>query len=107
MMDIDARTTLAAALWQSNLHEARVAAAKLLTQARMSPDAEVWSLICNWVPTFDAWAFAHHACDAGERRLIADPSRIETVEVWTRSPDMWTRTAALVVTLPWTKQNHP
>ena len=54
MMDIDARTTLAAALWQSNLHEARVAAAKLLTQARMSPDAEVWSLICNWVPTFDA-----------------------------------------------------
>ena len=106
-LDIQARTNLAAALWLTDIHEARVAAAKLLTQARMNPDAEVWHLIAGWVPSFDAWAIADHACDAGERRLIADPARIDTVEAWTRSPHMWTRRAALVITLPWTKQNHP
>ena len=104
---LDDRIALAASLWQTNIHEARVAAAKLLTQARITPDAAVWDLICRWVRDFDAWAIADHACDAGNRRLIADPTRIDTVEAWTRSGNIWTRRAALVMTLPWTKQNHP
>ena len=104
---LDERIALADALWQTDIHEARVLAAKLLTQARIRPDDAVWRLIASWVPTFDAWAIADHACDAGERRLIADPARIDEVETWTRSDHMWARRAALVMTLPWTKQNHP
>ena len=104
---LDERIALADALWQTDIHEARVLAAKLLTQARIRPDDAVWRLIASWVPTFDAWAIADHACDAGERRLIADPARIDEVETWTRSDHMWSRRAALVMTLPWTKQNHP
>ncbi len=106
-LDIEARVSLADALWQSDIHEARIAAAKLLTQARLRPDEGAWALICSWVPDFDAWAIADHACDAGQRRLLADPSRIDTVETWTTSEAMWTRRAALVMTLPWTKQNNP
>lgn len=101
------RVALAAALWRSDIHEARVAAAKLLTQARIADDAPVWRLIAGWVPDFDGWAIADHACNAGERRLLADPSRIDEVEGWTRAPQLWTRRAALVITLPWTKQNFP
>ncbi len=106
-MDMPARVALADALWRTDIHEARIAAARLLTQARIRDDDAVWRLISSWVPQFDAWAIADHACDAGERRLAADPSRIDEVETWTRSPRMWTRRAALVITLPWTKQNHP
>ncbi|MBL3702670.1 DNA alkylation repair protein [Sulfitobacter sp. BDSS02] len=106
-LDVEARVALADALWQSDIHEARIAAAKLLTQARLRPDEGAWALICSWVPDFDAWAIADHACDAGQRRLLADPSRIDTVETWTTSEAMWTRRAALVITLPWTKQNNP
>ncbi|MBO9464438.1 DNA alkylation repair protein [Tropicibacter sp. R15_0] len=106
-LDLDARLDLAAALWNSNIHEARVAAAKLLTQARIRPDDQVWALIASWVPEFDAWAIADHACSAGSKRLIADPSRLDEVEAWTKSEHMWTRRAALVITLPWTKQNFP
>lgn len=106
-LDVEARVALADALWQSDIHEARIAAAKLLTQARLRPDETAWALICSWVPDFDAWAIADHACDAGQRRLLADPSRIDTVETWTTSEAMWTRRAALVITLPWTKQNNP
>ncbi|MGB3146626.1 MAG: DNA alkylation repair protein [Paracoccaceae bacterium] len=101
------RIRLADALWQTDIFEARIAAAKLLTQARIKEDEPVWLLIASWVADFDSWAIADHACSAGERRLIATPARIDTVEGWTRSSHMWTRRAALVITLPWTKQNHP
>ena len=106
-MTPDERATLADALWRTDIHEARVAAAKLLTQARIRPDDAVWSVLLSWVPTFDAWAIADHACDAIGRRLVADPSRIDIVEGWTRDPSMWARRAALVATLSWTKLNFP
>jgi 3-methyladenine DNA glycosylase AlkD len=105
---LDDRIALAAALWDTDIHEARVAAAKLLTQARIRPsDQAAWDLICKWVPTFDAWAIADHACIAAQKRITADPSRLDDVEGWTQSENMWTRRAALVATLPFAKLNHP
>jgi len=101
------RIALADALWRTDIHEARIAAAKLLSQARIRPDQAVWRLIASWVPDFDAWAIADHAAIAGQKRLVAEPSRLDEVESWTRSNHLWTRRAALVMTLPWTKQNHP
>ena len=107
-LDLPARIALARELWNTDIFEARVAASKLLTQARIKPsDKDVWALIQSWVPEFDSWAIADHACMAGRRRLVADPSRLDIVETWTKSPHMWTRRAALVMTLPWTRQNHP
>ncbi|ASP21706.1 DNA alkylation repair enzyme [Antarctobacter heliothermus] len=106
-MDLEARVALAEALWQSNIHEARVVAAKLLTQARIRPDDAVWHLIRSWVPSFDAWAVADHACIAGQKRVMADLSRLDEVEGWTTCEHMWTRRAALVITLPLTKLNFP
>jgi len=107
-LDVTARAELADALWRSNIHEARIAAAKSLTQARLRPDdTPAWQVICGWAPDFDAWAIADHACIAGQKRLVADPARLDALEDWTRSPHMWRRRAALVMTLPWTKQNHP
>lgn len=103
----DERLALAAALWASDIHEGRIAAAKLLTQARIRDDEPVWRLIAAWVPDFDAWAIADHAAIAGQKRLVADPSRLDEVETWLDSPHLWTRRAALVMTLPWTRQNHP
>lgn len=107
-LTLEDRLTLASGLWATNIHEGRVAAAKLLTQARIKPDDNAaWDLIVSWVPDFDAWAIADHASIAGQKRLMADPTRLDTVETWTTSDHMWTRRAALVMTLPWAKQNNP
>lgn len=106
-LSLEDRLALASALWQTNIHEARIAAAKLLTQARVRPDQAAWDLIRSWVPEFDAWAIADHVAIAGQKRLVAEPSRLDQVEAWIDSPHMWTRRAALVMTLPWTKQNFP
>lgn len=106
-MDLAQRVQIASDLWDTNIFEARVAAAKLLTQARIKGDDAVWDLIVSWVPQFDSWAIADHVAIAGQKRLVADPSRIDTVATWTKSDHHWTRRAAMVMTLPWTKQNHP
>lgn len=105
---VEDRVQLARDLWDTNIHEARVAAAKLLTQARIKPDdTAAWDLICTWVPQFDAWAIADHVCIAAQKRIVADPGRLDVVEGWTSHENMWTRRAALVATLPFTKQNFP
>lgn len=107
-LTLEDRLQLASDLWRSDIHEARITAAKLLTQARLRPDdTAAWRLIASWVPEFDSWAIADHAAIAGQKRLVWDPSRIDEIESWTVSPHLWTRRAALVMTLPWTKQNHP
>ena len=107
-LDVPGRVALAAGLWDSDIHEARIAAAKLLTQARLRPDdTDAWDLIARWSADFDAWAIADSAAIAGQKRLVADPTRLDQVAHWTQSDHMWTRRAALVMTLPWTKQNFP
>ena len=106
-LSVEDRVALARELWDTNIFEARLAAAKLLTQARIRPDDGVWALITSWVPDFDSWAIADHAMMAGQKRLVADPTRIDQVEGWTKSTSHWTRRAAMVITLPYTKQNHP
>lgn len=106
-LDLNARVDLAAELWASDIFEARILAAKLLTQARIKPDAAAWDLLQSWVPDFDSWAIADHAASAISKRLVADPARLDTVEDWTTSEHMWTRRAALVSTLPWAKFANP
>ncbi|WP_263298423.1 DNA alkylation repair protein [Rhodobacter sp. TJ_12] len=104
---LDERIALAEGLWRSDVHEAMIAATKLLTQARIRPDDAVWDLIASWAPDFQGWAVADHACNAGGRRLLAVPERIDHVEGWLQNSNMWTRRAALVITLPFTKSNNP
>jgi len=106
-LDLETRLSLAAGLWGTNIHEARICAAKLLTQARIRPDTEVWRLITSWVPEFDAWAVADHACMAGHRRIMADLARMDVVAPWTESNHLWTKRAALVITLPLARLPHP
>jgi 3-methyladenine DNA glycosylase AlkD len=106
--DVPGRVALARGLWDSDVHEARIAAAKLLTQARIRADEPlVWAETLRWVPDFDAWAIADHACKAIERRLVADPARLDIVASWIADSNLWVRRAALVATLPWSKQRHP
>ncbi len=107
-LDMDARLVLAAELWDSNVHEGRMAAAKLLTQARIRPDdTAAWDLICAWVPEFDCRSIADQVSTAGQKRLVADPARLDTVAGWIASEHLWSRRAAFIFTLPWTRQNHP
>lgn len=107
-LTLDQRLQTARALWDSDIHDAKVLAAKLLTQARIRPDdTEVWALICDWAQGFDSWALADHAAIAGAKRIEADPARLDQLEQWISAPNMWTRRAALVMTLPFARLPFP
>jgi 3-methyladenine DNA glycosylase AlkD len=101
------RAAVADALWASDIHEARVVAGKMLTQARIADDGPIWQVITGWAGQFDSWAIADHVCTAGQRRLLAHPDRLNEIEEWTFAENMWTRRAGLVVTLPWAKMANP
>ena len=105
--DLPERLRLAEALWRSGLHEAMLAAAKMLTQARIRPDTEVWALLRGWAPDFAGTATSDAASAALGRRLIAAPSRVAELAEWVSAPNPWTRRAALSATLPFAKLNHP
>ncbi len=102
-LSVPERVTLADALWRTDIFEARIAAAKLLDQTRIRPDAEVWRLIVSWLPDLDSWAISDHAMTAGQKRLLAEPARIGEIESWTRAESLWIRRAAMVITLPFAR----
>ncbi len=105
--DTETLVASARALWRSDIHEARVAAAKILSKPRFDDDAGVWAEISTWVADFDAWAIADHACKAGSFRLLAVRTRLDDVAAWTVHENMWVRRAALVTTLPWARMASP
>lgn len=107
-LDLDTRLALAADLWASDVHEGRIAAAKLLTQARIRPDdTEAWAMIRAWVPQCDTLPIADAVGSAGQKRLVADPARLDQLAIWVRSDSAMVRRAVLVLTAPWTKMNTP
>ncbi len=102
------RCALAQDLWHGDVHEGGIFAAKLLTQARIRPDDEqVWQIIADWAQGFDSWALADHAAIAGGKRLQADTRRLDAVAGWLEAPNLWTRRAALVMTLPFARLPFP
>jgi 3-methyladenine DNA glycosylase AlkD len=106
--DLHDLVTLARGLWASDIFEARLAAGKLFLQARIKPDdTAAWDCIAGFVPEFDSWAIADAVAQGGAKRLLQEPTRLDQIEGWITSDHMWTRRAALVFTLPFTKSRHP
>jgi len=107
-LDQPGLVALAQGLWASDIFEARIAAGKLFIQARMRPDdAAAWDCIAGFVPGFESWAIADAVAQGGQKRLLQIPARLDQLEPWIASDHMWTRRAALVFTLPFTKSRHP
>jgi 3-methyladenine DNA glycosylase AlkD len=80
----------------------------LLTQARIRPDDNAaWQLLQTWLAEVDCAAICDHLCLAGHRRLSADVTRMDEMAAWPHSPHLWTRRAALAMTLPWAKMRNP
>jgi len=101
------RIRLAADLWDSNIYEARIVAAKLLTQARIKNDELVWEEIVRWIPKLDHQTIADQVCSAGSRRLKENPTRLNQVSNWVKDENIWMRQSVLTLTMQWTKLNNP
>lgn len=90
-------------LWREPVWDLKIAAARILAQKSLVPDAKLWDFVTQRMGDLDGWAVADNLSSVGSRCLLADSARLDEVETWVASPHLWTRRAALVFTLPWTK----
>jgi len=98
--------SLCVRLWREPVWDLKIVAGRILARKSVEPDAKVWAFVTERLADLDGWAVADNLAMAGSRCLIADPRRLDAVEQWTHSPHLWTRRAALVFTLPWTKEKR-
>jgi 3-methyladenine DNA glycosylase AlkD len=99
----DQALSLCRRLWREPVWDLRIVAGRILARKSVEPDARVWAFVTERLADLDGWAVADNLASVAWRCLVADPSRLDTVEAWVDSPHLWTRRAALVFTLPWTK----
>jgi 3-methyladenine DNA glycosylase AlkD len=102
----DQALSLCQRLWRETVWDLKIVAGRILARKSIEPDADVWSFVTERLADLDGWAMADNLATGASRCLLADSSRLNAVEAWIESPHMWTRRAALVFTLPWTKGEH-
>jgi 3-methyladenine DNA glycosylase AlkD len=99
----DEALSLCRRLWREPVWDLKIVAGRTLARKSIEPDAKVWGFVTERLADLDGWAVADNLADVASRCLIADPARLDAMETWIDSPHLWTRRAALVFTLPWTK----
>jgi 3-methyladenine DNA glycosylase AlkD len=102
-LDGGERLELAVRLWREPVWDLKIVAARLLRAKQVPPDDALWRFVTDRVGDLDGWAVADNLADVAARCLIADERRLDDVESFVASPHLWTRRAALVFTLPWTR----
>lgn len=100
------RLALSTRLWREPVWDLKIVAVRNLARGDVPPTARLWRFVRARLRDLDGWAVADNLAVVGSRCLLADPRRLDVVETWVRSPHLWTRRAALVFTLPWTKDGR-
>lgn len=93
-------------LWREPVWDLKIVAVRMLARKSVAPSEAVWQFVLDRMADLDGWAVADCMADVAKRCLTADPRRLDIVESWVESPHLWTRRAALVFTLPWTKNGE-
>ncbi len=106
-LTLDDRVLIADALWRDGVADGRILACKLLTQARMRPDGGAWGLLSAWAFHFDCRAIADAGAAALQRRLAADPARLDVLDDWTTAANVWTRRSVFAATAGFARLAHP
>lgn len=92
--------TLCDELWETDIHEARIAAGKILERKKVRDIEGIWFRIDRFKEDLDSWAIADHLAHAAFRCLREEPRFLEEIEnSWLKHHSFWVRRAALVFTL--------
>lgn len=97
---------LSGLLWSEPIWDLKIVATRILARDAVPPSETLWRFVRARMADLDGWAVADGLAAVGSRCLIADPRRLDIPETWVKSPHLWTRRAALVFTLPWTKDGR-
>lgn len=90
-------------LWETNLFNPMICAAKILALPRVKPSRKLWNTILQFLKDVDGWALEDTLAHAAWKCILADETLLDQVEKWTKHSNFWMRRAALVYTLPFAK----
>lgn len=93
----------AKALWDTNLFDPMVCAAKILTLPRLKASPEMWKTIRYFLKQVDGWALEDGLAHAAWKCILTNECLLDELEEWTQHSNFWMRRAALVYTLPFAK----
>ena len=96
----------AQSLWETNLFDPMICAAKLLSTAKLKPSLVLWDTVVGFLKQVDGWALEDCLAHVAGKCILADESLLNELDVWTQHPNFWMRRAALVYTLPFAKPNR-
>ncbi len=93
-------------LWNTDLFDPMICAAKIVSFPRLKPSQLLWETIVYFLQRVDGWALEDSLCQAAWKCVLADLKLLDEMEEWTKDVNFWMRRAALVYTLPFAKQNR-
>ncbi|MBX7066073.1 MAG: DNA alkylation repair protein [Parachlamydiales bacterium] len=97
---------LARSLWDTDLFDPMILAAKLLALPKIKPTPALWEMIVGFLQKVDGWALEDTLAHAAWKCVLNDESLLDVLEGWTNHPNFWMRRAALIYTLPFAKPNR-
>ena len=100
------RLALSRRLWREPVWDLKIVAGRLLVAPSVPPTEPLWRFVTARMADLDGWAVADNLAPVASRCLLHDPRRLDVVEDWVHSPHLWTRRAALVFTLAWTREGR-
>lgn len=99
--------TLCDELWETDIHEARIAVGKILERKKVRDIEGIWFRIDRFKEDLDSWAIADHLAHAAFRCLREEPRFLEEIEnSWLKHQSFWVRRASLVYTLYLAKKDQ-
>lgn len=100
------KVRLARSLWETDLFDPMICAAKILTLPKILPTEEVWNTLRTFLTKVDGWALEDQLAHIAWKCILHKESLLNEVETWTKDANFWMRRAALVYTLPYAKPNR-
>ena len=97
---------LAEELWHTNIFDAMIAATRILSLKKVTPNAELWQIINKFMLDIDGWALEDNLAHAARKCIIANENLLGELAGWTKHKNFWIRRAALIFTLPYTKKGR-
>ena len=94
---------LAKDLWDTDIFDPMMCAAKILSLPQLHPSQVLWETILHFLKRVDGWALEDSLCHVAWKCLLADLRLLDEIEKWTKDSNFWMRRAALVYTLPFAK----
>lgn len=94
---------IAESLWNTNLFDPMMTAAKMLSLSKVTPSDELWKMVIAFLQKVDGWALEDSLAHVAWKCILANKDCLEVLEKWTTHKNFWMRRAALVYTLPFAK----